>query len=61
MAISATRSVIIMDIDLNTESGSICVEELAEEGVTAPVIYITGNDSPVNRAGCDSSRAVLPI
>lgn len=49
---------IIMDINLNGESGIDLRRKLAEEGVTAPVIYITGNDSPANRAAAIASGCV---
>jgi FixJ family two-component response regulator len=40
---------IIMDIDLNHESGIELRHELAASGILLPVIYITGNDSPITR------------
>ncbi|WP_439367988.1 response regulator transcription factor [Bradyrhizobium sp. PMVTL-01] len=46
---------IVLDIDLHGKSGLELRRKLAEEGVTAPVIYITGNDSPVNRSAAVAS------
>ena len=40
---------IIMDIDLNHESGIELRHKLAASGILLPVIYITGNDSPITR------------
>jgi FixJ family two-component response regulator len=40
---------IILDINLNDESGLELHRRLVDEGVMLPVIYITGNDSPGNR------------
>ena len=40
----------IMDIDLNGECGIEVCHNLAERGITLPVIFITGNDSAEVRA-----------
>lgn len=44
-----TAICIVLDIDLGGESGIDVRRILAERGVSVPVIYITGNDSPANR------------
>ena len=49
---------IIIDINLNDESGIELRRSLANEGVTAPVIYITGNDSQANRSAAIESGCV---
>ncbi|WP_441260315.1 response regulator transcription factor [Bradyrhizobium sp. 521_C7_N1_3] len=49
---------IVLDIDLNGRSGIDLRRQLAEEGVTAPVIYITGNDSSANRAAAVASGCI---
>lgn len=46
---------LIIDINLNDQSGIALRRRLADGGVTAPVIYITGNDSPANRAAAIES------
>ncbi|MET4762169.1 FixJ family two-component response regulator [Bradyrhizobium ottawaense] len=45
-----TAICIVLDIDLGGKSGIDVRRSLTEQGVTAPVIYITGKDSPANRA-----------
>ncbi|WP_338307421.1 response regulator transcription factor [Bradyrhizobium sp. TM233] len=45
-----TAICIVLDIGLGGKSGIDVRRSLTEQGVTAPVIYITGNDSPANRA-----------
>lgn len=49
---------IIIDIDLNGQSGIELRRRLAKEGVTAPVIYITGNDCRANRLAAIESGCV---
>lgn len=49
---------IIIDIDLNGQSGIELRRRLAEEGITAPVIYITGNDSRANRLAAIESGCI---
>jgi FixJ family two-component response regulator len=49
---------IVLDINLGGESGIDVRRSLAELGVTAPVIYITGNDSPANRAAALASGCI---
>lgn len=49
---------IIIDIDLNGQCGIELRRRLAEEGVTAPVIYITGNDSRANRLAAIESGCI---
>ena len=46
---------IILDINLNDQSGIELRRRLVAEGVTLPVIYITGNDSQANRAAAMES------
>jgi len=53
-----TAICIVLDINLDGKSGVDLRRKLAEEGVTAPVIYITGNDSPVNRTAAVASGCV---
>jgi FixJ family two-component response regulator len=48
---------VIIDINLHDQSGIDLRRQLADNGVRLPVIFITGNDSDVNRsaaieAGC---------
>jgi FixJ family two-component response regulator len=43
-------SCLIIDINLNGESGIELYRRLANSGVSLPVIYITGNDSEANHA-----------
>ncbi|TPQ29425.1 response regulator [Bradyrhizobium guangdongense] len=45
----------LIDINLNDQSGIALRRQLADGGVTAPVIYITGNDSPANRVAAIES------
>jgi FixJ family two-component response regulator len=49
---------IVLDINLDGKSGIDLRRELADAGVTAPVIYITGNDSAGNRAAAIESGCV---
>jgi FixJ family two-component response regulator len=49
---------IILDIDLNGESGIDLRLRLANEDVGLPVIYVTGNDSEVNRTAAIASGCV---
>jgi FixJ family two-component response regulator len=49
---------IILDINLNGQSGIELRRRLLDEGVTLPVIYITGNDSHTNRAAATASGCV---
>lgn len=49
---------IVLDINLDGKSGIDLRRRLAEKGVTAPVIYITGNDSAANRAAAIASGCV---
>jgi FixJ family two-component response regulator len=49
---------IIIDINLDGQSGVDLRRRLAEEGVTAPVIYITGNDSHANRSAAVESGCI---
>ncbi|MGY8630876.1 response regulator [Bradyrhizobium sp. 14AA] len=49
---------IVLDINIDGMSGIDLRRRLAEEGVIAPVIYITGNDSAANRAAAIASGCV---
>jgi FixJ family two-component response regulator len=49
---------VILDINLNGESGIALRLRLADKGVTLPVIYITGNDSEANRAAAIKSGCI---
>jgi FixJ family two-component response regulator len=48
----------VFDIDLNGESGFELCRCLVDKGVRVPVIYITGNDSDVNRATAAESGCI---
>jgi FixJ family two-component response regulator len=45
---------VILDINLNGGSGIELRHRLKAAGISVPVIYITGNDSPAVRNGCAS-------
>ncbi|MCP3470760.1 response regulator [Bradyrhizobium sp. CCGUVB1N3] len=49
---------IIIDINLNDQSGINLRERIADKGVSAPVIYITGNDCERNRSAAVASGCV---
>lgn len=49
---------IVLDINLDGKSGIDLRRQLFDDGVTAPVIYITGNDSAENRAAAIASGCV---
>jgi FixJ family two-component response regulator len=49
---------IIIDINLIDQSGIALRRRLAEEGVTAPVVYITGNDTTASRAAAVDSGCI---
>lgn len=49
---------IVLDINLNGESGIVLRRKLASEGATVPVIYITGNDSQANQSAAIESRCI---
>ncbi|MCK1392405.1 response regulator [Bradyrhizobium sp. 1] len=49
---------IVLDINLDGKSGIDLRRRLSEKGVTAPVIYITGNDSTMNRTAAIASGCV---
>lgn len=53
-----TAICIVIDINLDGRSGVELRRKLADEGVTAPVIYITGNDSAMNRTAAVASGCV---
>ncbi|GLR84505.1 hypothetical protein GCM10007857_12150 [Bradyrhizobium iriomotense] len=53
-----TAICIIIDIDLNNESGIDLRRRLIAEGVTTPVVYITGNDSAANRSDAIESGCI---
>lgn len=49
---------IVLDINLDGKSGIDLYRSLMEKGVTTPVIYITGNDSPASRTAAVASGCV---
>ncbi|MBR0690036.1 response regulator [Bradyrhizobium manausense] len=49
---------IVLDINIGRKSGIDLRQRLSEKGVTAPVIYITGNDSAASRAAATASGCV---
>ncbi|WP_347338592.1 response regulator [Bradyrhizobium guangzhouense] len=49
---------IVLDINLDGKSGIELRLRLAGQGVVAPIIYITGNDSAANRAAAIASGCV---
>ena len=49
---------IIIDINLHEQSGIDLRRQLADKGVRLPVIYITGNDSDVNRSAAIESGCI---
>ena len=53
-----TASCFILDVNLGGKSGFALGKQLSEQGVTAPVIYITGNDSQANRAAAAASGCI---
>jgi FixJ family two-component response regulator len=52
---------VILDINLNGESGIALRRCLADRGVTLPVIYITGDDSEANRAAAIESGCLAYV
>ena len=49
---------IILDINLNDQSGIDLRTKLADQGVAAPVIFITGNDIPTKRSAAIRSGCI---
>ena len=49
---------IVLDINLNGESGIVLHRMLRTEGIAVPVIYITGNDSQATRSAAIESGCV---
>lgn len=49
---------VILDIDLNNESGIDLRHQLADSGVELPVIFITGSDSDAKRSAAIESGCV---
>ena len=49
---------IIIDVNLNEQSGIELRRRLAQDGVKSPVIYITGNDSPAKRLAAIESGCI---
>lgn len=49
---------LVIDVNLGGRSGIELRRHLAEEGITAPVIYVTGNDSPTNRSAAIESGCI---
>jgi len=52
---------VILDINLNGESGISLRRCLADRGVRLPVIYITGDDSEANRAAAIESGCIAYV
>jgi FixJ family two-component response regulator len=52
---------VILDINLNGESGIALRRSLADRGVRLPVIYITGDDSEANRAAAIESGCIAYV
>jgi FixJ family two-component response regulator len=49
---------IVIDINLDGQSGIDLRRRLTNDGVMAPVIYITGNDSQANRSAAIESGCI---
>ena len=49
---------IILDVNLNGESGIELRYRLKEAGISLPVIYVTGNDTPAGRMAAVESGCV---
>jgi FixJ family two-component response regulator len=49
---------IVLDINLNGESGIVLRRKIAKEGATVPVIYVTGNDSNANQSAAIESGCI---
>lgn len=49
---------LVLDINLNGESGIDLCRSLLDKGERVPVIYITGNDSEANRAAARASGCI---
>jgi FixJ family two-component response regulator len=49
---------VILDIDLNNESGIDLRRQLADRGVELPVIFVTGNDSDAKRSAAIESGCI---
>ena len=52
---------IILDINLNGESGIDLRNRLKEAGISVPVIYVTGNDGPAVRAAAEKSGCLAYV
>ena len=52
-------SCVVLDIDLNGESGIELRRRLADQGVKVPVIYITGNDTDMIRSAATGSGCIV--
>jgi FixJ family two-component response regulator len=46
---------LVLDVNLNGESGIALRRKLASDGAKVPVVYITGNDSQANQAAAIDS------
>jgi FixJ family two-component response regulator len=49
---------LILDVNLDTESGIELRHRLKAAGISVPVIYITGNDSPATRMAALESGCI---
>lgn len=54
----STACCIVLDINLNDESGIELRHQLKASGVELPVVYITGNDSHATRAAAMASGCI---
>lgn len=52
---------VILDINLNGESGIALRRCLADMGIKLPVVYITGNDSDANRTAAIESGCIAYV
>ncbi|MDE2377939.1 response regulator [Bradyrhizobium sp.] len=49
---------IVLDVNLDDQSGIELRRRLTDRGVKTPVVYVTGNDSPANRAAALQSGCI---
>jgi FixJ family two-component response regulator len=52
---------IVLDINLNGESGIALRRHIADRGIRLPVIYITGDDSEANRTAAIESDCIAYV
>ena len=56
--ISSSACCVVLDINLNNESGIELRHRLRAAGISLPVIYITANDSPAVRMAAIESGCI---